>query len=495
MKKLALVALLFLWSPFLFAQGGAKTSGGGAVTGTSGAVNITAGGTNQNITLTPSGSGASVVANFQDKGGQVFNVKAYGAKGDGTTDDLASVNSTYSAASQYSTVYFPAGTYALSGALDLVAGVNTQCSPNTVLLFTGATNGVVWPANTAGMQLDGCTIETSNASGGKALDMDSSSSGIITQAVIRNVTIAYNSTGRWAYGVWGSAWETSYVYSLKIEDAATVGIHLENATNAISFFGLEIHGTSGSGTIQRGIEETGCDDNEYYGGTIQAYFTKSLINLANDTAQFYGFHLEDTNSSPSDGADVIIDGPSLYSDGPSFIGIQGGSFLIGVSNDVHYWSVLNSNISSLTLSVHAFNGLVAGTQISTLTDNSYSNGYNTILSPEYGQPIQIGEGPLKIQASNSSVTGTTAGSAKSFLGLTGYPNGGLGVLTLYFNGYENTTATAQTITFNRAWNYDPALVGNCPSGLTVSAGGTTSTVTLPTSMGAAFTGQCIAIGQ
>jgi hypothetical protein len=50
-----------------------------------------------------------------DKGGQVFNVKAYGAAGDGVTDDGAAINAAIAAASAAGggIVYLPAGTYLL----------------------------------------------------------------------------------------------------------------------------------------------------------------------------------------------------------------------------------------------------------------------------------------------------------------------------------------------------------------------------------------------
>ena len=48
-----------------------------------------------------------------DAGGQVFNVKAYGAAGNGTTDDTAAIQAAINAAGA-GTVYFPAGTYLYS---------------------------------------------------------------------------------------------------------------------------------------------------------------------------------------------------------------------------------------------------------------------------------------------------------------------------------------------------------------------------------------------
>ncbi|HVB56423.1 MAG TPA: hypothetical protein VNE63_08340 [Candidatus Acidoferrales bacterium] len=69
-----------------------------AAMSSSGAVQVSALGTNQNITLSPSGTGASVITNLADKGGQVFNVKAYGALGDGTTNDSPAFQAAYNAA-------------------------------------------------------------------------------------------------------------------------------------------------------------------------------------------------------------------------------------------------------------------------------------------------------------------------------------------------------------------------------------------------------------
>jgi len=88
---------------------------------------------------------------IEDKGGQVFNVRAYGAKGDGTTNDTAAVQAAINAANTAGggTVYFPAGTYLIAGALSIpyVSGTPPVQAP---LRFTGAlmdTNGASWGAS------------------------------------------------------------------------------------------------------------------------------------------------------------------------------------------------------------------------------------------------------------------------------------------------------------------------------------------------------------
>jgi hypothetical protein len=58
---------------------------------------------------------------FQDQGGAVFNVKAYGAVGNGTTFDSASIQSAIDAATTAGggIVYFPVGTYLIDATLQL----------------------------------------------------------------------------------------------------------------------------------------------------------------------------------------------------------------------------------------------------------------------------------------------------------------------------------------------------------------------------------------
>ena len=88
----------------------------------------------------------------------------------------------------------------------------------------------------------------------------------------------------------------------------------------------------------------------------------------------------------------------------------------------------------------------------------------------------------------NTLTGTSAGSIVWSQPLQG---SALKLVILYASGYENTTTTAQSITFTKAFTNTPAvLVNTTGMSITVSVTG----VTLPASMTAAATGWIIIAG-
>ena len=95
---------------------------------------------------------------------------------------------------------------------------------------------------------------------------------------------------------------------------------------------------------------------------------------------------------------------------------------------------------------------------------------------------------LNPNTTQNTLTGTSAGSIVWSQPLQG---SALKLVILYANGYENTTTTAQSITFTTAFKNTPAtLVNTTGMSITVSATG----VTLPASMTAAATGWIIIAG-
>ena len=88
----------------------------------------------------------------------------------------------------------------------------------------------------------------------------------------------------------------------------------------------------------------------------------------------------------------------------------------------------------------------------------------------------------------NTLTGTSAGSIVWSQPMQG---SALKLVVMYANGYENTTTTAQTITFTKAFTNTPAVLVNT-TGMTITV--STTGVTLPTSMTAAATGWIIIAG-
>jgi len=95
---------------------------------------------------------------------------------------------------------------------------------------------------------------------------------------------------------------------------------------------------------------------------------------------------------------------------------------------------------------------------------------------------------LNPNTTQNTLTGTSAGSIVWSQPMQG---SALKLVILYASGYENTTSTAQSITFTKAFTNTPAvLVNTTGMSITVSATG----VTLPASMTAAVTGWIIIAG-
>jgi hypothetical protein len=97
-------------------------------------------------------------------------------------------------------------------------------------------------------------------------------------------------------------------------------------------------------------------------------------------------------------------------------------------------------------------------------------------------------GPIFADGPVTTLAGTTAGDlywSEPFQGAA-YKK-----TVLNFQGYENTTATAQIVTYPTPYAYTPTSSGQCPAGMTIAA----SSVTLPASMSAPVSEQCFIEGQ
>ncbi|MFZ0251666.1 MAG: right-handed parallel beta-helix repeat-containing protein [Acidimicrobiales bacterium] len=93
-------------------------------------------------------------AAVQDWGGQVFNVKAYGAVGDGSTDDTAAIVAAQAAAGA-GCVLFPAGTYLVGGLSIATAGQAFKIEAGAKILAKAAISGPVITVSAASVTILG----------------------------------------------------------------------------------------------------------------------------------------------------------------------------------------------------------------------------------------------------------------------------------------------------------------------------------------------------
>lgn len=346
---------------------------------------------------------------------QTVSVKdpPFNAVGDGRADDTRSFIAAL-AASQ--TVRVPHGSYRLTERLALGEGnaLVGDGSDSSVLVFVGSGDGIVVDRSFRRLHLTGLTLRCTNPRGGRALALSTGSRGYIA-----DLQITAAPSGRWAYGVWAENWQTSNFYAIRILQSCTIGVHLEFACNANQWYGLEIIGSSGPGTIDRALEMTSrsgssCEvvsfEEFFHGGTFQGYFRKSAIHAAGVSPLMTGMHIENTNPEPSDGADVWLDGDSASAIvNPKFAHFQGGSF--GTTGIVRNLSIVHSEVGEVVLGAETLETSLLGVRYTNLRDQGRAT---TVLgcSGGTGQGVLAvinGSGGLSVRADGNMVAQLDAG--------------------------------------------------------------------------------------
>jgi len=110
-----------------------------------------------NAPIKPPQSFPTVLGRIIDNGGQVFNVKAFGAKGDGVTDDTEAIQAAINAAGGGGDVFVPyTSSGYLCGSLTLPAGVQIVFSEGAKLIAPSSLS-TSW-IQTTGSTSDGCSV-------------------------------------------------------------------------------------------------------------------------------------------------------------------------------------------------------------------------------------------------------------------------------------------------------------------------------------------------
>jgi len=130
------------------------------------------------------------VTGLSDKGGQVFNVRAYGATGDGATDDYAAFASAIAAiGASGGILYLPPGVYVVNTTLAITNPISIiGCGPTITSLFrTSGTTDVLTYSQVTGVRLAGLTID-GNSLAGRCIYADRINQSTLANLIIRGPT-------------------------------------------------------------------------------------------------------------------------------------------------------------------------------------------------------------------------------------------------------------------------------------------------------------------
>lgn len=306
-----------------------------------------------------------------------WNVKWWGAKGDGVTDDTAAIQAAVDYANNQGggTVRVPTGTYICTSAITLYDLVNVEGAGKscTILRFTAATNGFYAASPPyLRIKITDLQLQAANAACLSAIKLDGTANGGIA-CLIENIEISSLTlfTHFWDYGIWLSNIQVSRIVGVRCYIAGQVGAHLEYGCNQTNFYNCEFVGYSGSSTT-RAIEATaagGAFEFHMYGCTLQGHWDASLIYANTIAVKAFGLHLENTNATPSDGADVYVVGTV----NSSFAGLQGGSIL--TSGTMRNLVISHSEVAAITIGTGGIATLI-GVRYVSFTD---TDGLSTVI--------------------------------------------------------------------------------------------------------------------
>ena len=223
-----------------------------------------------------------------EKLSDTISVKDFGAIGNGSTDDTSAIQAAINA-NYGSTIYFPAGNYLISSALNITAPISLDCAPGS---FQGtSTYGARIFTNTVGINLLNISYSgaAGNQTGGgsiKGLLLDGNTKAVIGLNITGVNTTKVNFydlniygctnfglyiTGNHSYSFFGCQ------FNFNGSNVATdAGVKI-NGANCVNFYGCDSEANNGSGVIfSQGY------NNQWNGGTVEGnnFHGFYLTNLA-----------------------------------------------------------------------------------------------------------------------------------------------------------------------------------------------------------------------
>ena len=374
---------------------------------------------NSFLAVAHNADGSLAPAVLLDKSGQVFNVKAYGAKGDGTTDDTSSIQTALNAANSGAVVFMPYGNYVVSSSLTIPPGITLQGSSRTFWFPSegGTANGVLAPqskivpsasfsgtavlkmvdkdtggysAASGNQSILGVTIDGSNLPGGNTVD-GFQTYGSVMGVTMQNCAVA-NVGGNGINTVYHAGSGEGYGYLNEIDMAHCVfysvggdGLHLVasadstfTACHAIACTGNAwyLYDVGNSRFVGCKAEWSNIGWNVQWPATAGNVPRQTFVACSTDYNTTDGFYITGNQT----GGFVLLDGCDFHADG------HGGG----------------ASAAGLHISGAAYPVVVSGCGV--FIDSTSGGGS---YGPAYG--VSVDTSPKLVTISNSYFQGATAG--------------------------------------------------------------------------------------
>jgi hypothetical protein len=369
---------------------------------------------------TPAGSGDMVLASAQtntgaktfnantllDKGSQIFNVKAYGATGDGSTDDSTNIQSAITAAqSSGGVVFFPTGTYILNATL-------TVSADNVTLQGTG------W----------GTVLKVKNATNIYAITIDNAA--LRKNLVFRDFKIDGNRANQTTTsgGITGAAANCTFD-RLWFSSCKTIGLNL-TGTAAVAFgFTNQIICCLFDTQTPTGISMANNDENWIAGNTFNDITTSCITDTAG--TQVISGNIFVGGGSTTTGLGVQLTSSSNLVHNNVFDGIH--EQVVKATGD--YNVISNNRVSKLT------GGTTTVPALHILTGSRNIVAANTITGGSF----------YTYAIDNSTASNTQMGLNYAEAGSTAKYNNASTAEVIYYNGGNigiNTQTSSEKLTVN-----------------------------------------------
>ncbi len=395
---------------------------------------------------------------YHEKGGQsIYNPVAYGAVGDGTTDDTVAINSAFTAAAAGGVVYFPVGVYkyVASTQLDVPSNVVVRGAgwASVLLISASGANGYVrFASGSTGITVEEMVFRRGNTTASRLLESHG------TNSTVRNVQFDGNSTAGTALTC-GTASDGLLVTGCYFNAVNGVGFNA-NVITGLRLIGNRWRAHTGDRPINLNTTNTKFDisDNEILmsasAGDIQSIgvYTASAASTATH-GRINNNYIEST----SFGVEVV---KTSSGDTPAFVSVSGNVIkaLAGTYTGISV-SGNNCAIVGNTIDCNAITGLYSGIELATVGSACSVVG-NTI----YGDG-SLESGIIIDKVSNTVVSGNTIRGFRDSANCQG--------IKVYANG--TSSASDNAITGNRII-FPVGTAGNLEAGIFLQSGTSTSHV-------------------